>query len=118
MSVMSSAAPVRVPLLTAAQSGASKWIDVRGYTYLTVYFKTTGNPGAGTCLIEECDYDPRTQGVPDQTMSAIITVDIDTSVGTDGQFAYHLIPAAYSFVRTRIGTSVTVATLDTVLVAH
>ena len=111
--------PKRVALLTAAQTGASQWIDVTGYQNLTVVFKTNGNPGAGTCLIEEGDWNSETQVPPGVTFSAVVTVDIDASVGTDGQYFYHL-PAgrAYHYIRTRIGTSVTVATLDTVLLAN
>lgn len=110
--------PKRVKLLTGVQTGQSQWINVQGYSNLTVYFKTTGNPGAGTCLIEEADFDDSTSpGVA--TTSAIVTVDIDVSVGTDGQYAYHLASGrAYSYIRTRIGTDVTVATLDTVLVVN
>lgn len=116
-----SASPLRLKLLTGARTGMSPWIDVRPYTNLTFYLKTTGNPGAGTCVLEECDYDPMVEALPAQTFSAIVTVDIDASVGTDGQYAYHAGGPggsfAYSFVRARIGTDVTVATLDVVLVA-
>lgn len=110
--------PLRTPLLTDAATGTSQWVNVQPYTYITVYFRTTGNPGAGTCLIEEADFDPNTAGPGTFTASAIITVDIDASVGTDGIYAYHLLPASYSYLRTRIGTDVTVATLSTTLVAH
>jgi hypothetical protein len=114
-------AVLRTTLLDDAQvgstNGTSQWINVQGYRWITFYFKTTGNPGAGTCLIEECDYDPNTAGPGTFTASSITTVDIDVSVGTDGQYAYHLPVAAYSFLRARIGTSVTVATLDVVMVA-
>jgi hypothetical protein len=114
--------PLRVKLITGATVGAnaggtSPWVDVRPYTNLTFYFKTNGNPGAGTCVIEESDFDPTTEATPNQTFSAIATVDVDASVGTDGQYAYHLSQFAYHFVRVRIGTTVTVATLDVVLVA-
>jgi len=109
---------LRVTLLDDVQTGASKWINVQGYNYLVFYFKTSGNPGAGTCVIEECDYDPTQAGLPSFTASAIVTVDIDVSVGTDGQYAYHAPSAAtYSFIRARVGTDVTVATLDVVMVA-
>jgi hypothetical protein len=106
----------RQPLLTAAQVGATDgtgpWINVQGWTHLVAYFSTDGNPGAGTCVIEEID-DPDTQSA--LTASAITTVDIDVSVGTDGVFAYHFPVSAYGWIRARIATSVTVATLSVVL---
>ena len=122
MAAVSSAGPLRVVLITGATTtanGTSQWIDVSPYQNLSFFFKTTGNPGAGTCLIEEIDYDPKTQMVPTTTASAIVTVDIDTSVGTDGQYAYHAAAGrAYAFIRARIGTTVTVATLEVVLRAN
>ncbi len=108
----------RVVLLDSVLTGTSQWINVQAYNHLAFYFKTDGNPGAGTCVIEECDYDPDTESVGGATMSAIVTVTIDTSVGTDGQYAYHAPIGAYSFVRARIGTDVTVAFLSVVLVAN
>ncbi len=118
MSFVSPGGCRRVVLLTGAETGASEWIDVRGYSYITFYFKTTGNPGAGTCLIEEADFDVTQNSPAAFTASAIVTITIDTSVGTDGQYAYHLPVSAYSKLRARIGTDVTVATLEVVLVAQ
>lgn len=119
MGAVSSGSPLRVVLLTGVLTGTSKWIDISAYPRATFWFKTNGNPGAGTCVIEEADYDPATQMIPSKTFSAIVTVDIDVSVGTDGQYSYHL-PSdrSYHFVRARIGTDVTVATLDVVLTAN
>ncbi len=112
--------PKRVKLLTAKTSGTSEWIDVMGYETLTMYFKTNGNPGAGTCIIEEADFDPMAS--PGAAAGSVIaTIDIDAAVGTDSQYAYHFGGSggnfSYSYVRARIGTTVTVATLDVVLVA-
>lgn len=121
MAGVSAARPLRVPLFrasTTAANGTSHWIKVQGYSYLTVYLTTHGNPGAGTCVIEEADYDPDVDMAPGFTASTITTVDVDASVGTDGQYAYHLPVAAYSYVRARIGTTVTVATLDGTLVGN
>jgi hypothetical protein len=121
MSATSPGGPLRVVLWsgsTTTADGTSQWINVAPYSNLTLWLTTHGNPGAGTVLLEECDYDPRTQTPPSQTTSAIVTVDVDVSVGTDGQYAYHAPTGrSYSFVRARIGTSVTVATLDAVLTA-
>lgn len=112
--------PKRVKLLTGVTTGTSQAVNVLGYEALTMFFKTTGNPGAGTCVIEEADYDPDTSAGA-ATWSEIATVDIDADVGTDGQYAYHFGGAggnfSYSYVRARIGSDVTVATLDVVLVA-
>ena len=73
----------------------------------------TSNP-ASTCKMLRRDQ----RSIHGATMSAVVTVDIDTSVGTDGQYAYHAPLGAYSFVRARIGTDVTVAFLSVVLVAN
>lgn len=117
------AATKRVTLLSGATvgtdpSGTSPWVNVQDYNYLVFYFRTTGNPGAGTCVIEEADFNPDVAAPGTFTASALVTVDIDVSVGTDGMYAYHPAPAAYSFVRARIGTTVTVATLGVTLVAN
>lgn len=108
----------RVQLLSAVQTGISPWFDARGYKNLTFWLTTHGNPGAGTLIIEEGDW-PDTAGVPNKTFSAVVTIDVDTSVGTDGVYAYHLPTGrAYHFVRARVGTDVTVATLDVVVTGN
>lgn len=114
--------PLRVPLFTAATTatnGTSQWIDVSGYTNLCFYLKTNGSPGAGTCVLEESDFDgsqPAREAPSGLTASALATVTITSGVGNSSQAAFHY-SGAFHFVRARIGTTVTSTTLDGVLVA-
>lgn len=109
----------RTTLLSAVRTGTSDWVNVSAFRNLVFFFRTDGNPGAGTCIIEEGDFDPSQSSPPNVTYSAIVTVDIDGAVGTDGQYAYHTASSrAYSFVRARIGTDVTVATLTVTMMAN
>lgn len=111
--------PLRAVLFTGsttAGNGTSQWIDVQGYSHLCFYLKTNGTPGAGTCVLEEADFDPTT-GMPTAlTGSTLTTVTITSGVGNSAQAAFHY-TGAFSRVRARIGTTVTDTTLDAVLVA-
>lgn len=112
---------LRVPLLSAATTGTSVAVDVSGYRDLTLYLKTNGSPGAGTLVIEEADWngsDPAHEAPTALTWSAITTITITTGVGNSSQAAYHAAAGAYHFLRVRVGSTVTVATLDVVLYAQ
>ena len=119
MSAMSPQAPLRGMLFTGATTaanGTSQWINVRGYSNIVFYLKTTGSPGAGTCVLEEADWDTTQGPITGLTGSILSTVTITSGVGNSAQAAFHY-AGAFSYVRARIGTTVTTATLEAVLVA-
>lgn len=104
-------------MFTAQQATrTSEAFKCDGYTAITIYMRTTGNPGAGTLIIEESaslDHG--------STWSQIASIDIDATVGTSSEVGYHIggPGGQYSFgyVRVRLTVAVTVATLDVYLKA-
>lgn len=113
MAVVSPGAPKSVTffdLATTAANGTGQWINVSGYRDLCFYLTTVGSPGAGTCILEESDSPNPAAG------SVLSTVTITSGVGNDAVAAFHY-SGAFRYVRARIGTTVTSATLKATLEA-
>ncbi len=119
MAAASPAGPLRAPCFTAGTTGSSNPIDCSPYPYITVYLKSSAALSAGTVIIEEADYDPRSEVVPASwsTISTLTLSSVFASAG--GQAAVHIGGPgggyAYAFLRVRIGTTVVGGTLAAVL---
>ena len=103
--------------LTGVATGTSIALKRWEFANLSIYIQAIGNPGAGTIVIEEAAWDPKTQIPYSGTWSPIQTVDAATLV-TDAQLAVHVTGSCLAFVRVRISVDITVATLVVMAVGN
>lgn len=115
MSAVNPTGPVRVVALNAVASGTSIPIEAGARLNWTAYIKGSAALSAGTLLVEEADFDPSNDTVP-ATWSTVVSVTLATPFASaGGQYANHLPAATYSYLRARVGTSVTGGTITVVL---
>jgi hypothetical protein len=101
--------------ITARTSGAGV-VNCSNYNNIVVYIEASAALSNGTLIIEESRRMTETN-----TWSTIATVTLSTQAPFDsgaGQFGYHLPFAAYTFIRTRIGTTVVGGTITVEVAAN
>ena len=104
---MNGFAPLRqvaLPAGTITDETPSIPLNVQGYRDIAVYLKGTGTINAGVVVVEEADYNPKTEPIP-SAWATLYSFDADDTTG-GATVSTHLPTAAYSFIRLRVTTAI------------
>ena len=95
------------PLLSGATTGTSPAVAIGGYTAPAITITATAALSAGTLIVEESD-DANYQG----TWSQIEAIDLPSLFTASGKAVRHYDVANYTFLRVRVGTTVSGGTIS------